>query len=125
MDNTGQRRIDLAYAAGLVDGEGCFEFHSTTHIKVESTSRLVIEKMRDTFGGSCAVSSRRTALNRVVFLWNAYGSLADSVSKELAEFLIEKQVQAILLSRIRKYPPGSAMRKSLQSRLKALKRTAS
>lgn len=125
MEVTGQRRIDVAYLAGLVDGEGCFMFNGGPHLRVESTSRCVIEKMHEVFGGKCSVANRKTALNRVVFLWSAYGPTAASVSEELAEFLIDKRIQAILLSRIQKYPPGSAMRESIKARLKSVKRAAS
>lgn len=125
MEATGQRRIDVAYLAGLVDGEGCFMYKGGPHLRVESTSRCVIEKMYEVFGGRCSVSNRRTALNRVVFIWNAYGPQAALISEELAEFLIDKRIQAILLSRIQKYPPGSAMRESIKSRLISTKRAAS
>ena len=125
LEPTGQRRIDVAYLAGLVDGEGCFLFNGGPHLRVESTSRCVIEKMHEVFGGSCAVAKRKTALNRIVFMWSAYGPTASSIAEELAEFLIDKRIQAILMSRIQKYPPGSAMRESIKIRLKSIKRAAS
>ena len=125
MERTGQRHIDLAYLAGLVDGEGCFLFNKGAHVRVESTSRSVIEKLHEVFGGTCAVCSRKTAQDRVVFTWSVYGRLAAYVCTQLEAYLVDKRIQAILLSRIYRYPPGSAMRESIITRLSAIKRADS
>ena len=125
METTGQRHIDLAWASGLIDGEGCFTFHKSVTIRVETTSRACVEELFRIFGGSCAAVKRRTTGDRSVFSWAIYGKKAINVCVELSGLLKDKEIQAILLSRIHKYPPRSAMRESLQSRLMKLKRTES
>ena len=124
-EGTGQKLIDLSWAAGLLDGEACFRIDKRggVRVAVDSTSKSTVERLFDILGGSCSVHSRRTAAGRPVFHWRVNGKEAVSVCILLIPFLVEKKRQAELLSIAQKYPPKSAMRKSIAVRLSELKRT--
>ena len=114
---TGQRRTDIGWLAGLIDGEGCFIFGTTPVITVDSTCRTVIEECHRIMKGSCSALKRKTTMNRPVFRWRIGGKDAIKCSLTLAPFLKDKKEQAILLASIYNYPPKSAMRDSIIRRL--------
>ena len=124
MEEIGQRLTDLAWAGGLIDGEGCISVKSGVRVDVQSTSRATIERLRVILGGKCYVESRRTATGRTVFRWVVYGAEAKKLLVTLSSYLIEKKAQADLARSYLRYPPKSAMRKSIESRIKKLKRTS-
>lgn len=119
----GRRLTELAWAGGLIDGEGCIGVHrKTIKLDVQSTSRATIEALHRLFGGSCAVESRRTKLGRPVFRWSLYGQNARYCLAQLVPYLVEKKRQAQLVVSYYNFPSNSAMRESIQRRVKALKR---
>ena len=91
---------------------------------VQSTSRATIERLRAILGGKCYVESRKTATGRTVFRWTAYGPTARDLLTSLAAYLVEKKGQAALAVAYFRYPPHSAMRKSIEARVSKLKRTS-
>jgi hypothetical protein len=121
---TGQRLIDMSWLAGLIDGEGCFLFNSSPLITMDSTCRTVIEEAHKTLGGQCYAIKRLTAIGRPVFRWQIGGKKALEACTLLVPYLRDKKEQAFLLSKIYKYPPNSAMRACIRSRLKGLKRVS-
>ena len=120
---TGQKPTDLSWASGLLDGEGCFMFHSTAIIAVDSTSKTTVERLYKILGGSCSALNRRTDSNRPVFRWRITGPSAVLACRLIKEYLVEKKKQAELLIIFNRFPVNSAMRESLRQRLSDLKRT--
>ena len=124
LEETGPRPIDIAWLAGLLDGEGCFTScpSGSPSIGVDSISRGIIEKVYEVCGGTCSCVSRKTRSNHFVYRWRVYGKNAISVAELTAPYLREKGKQAIVLSQLLRYPPHSAMRKALVGRLRSLKK---
>ena len=119
----GRRLTDLAWAGGLIDGEGYIGVHhNSLRLDVQSTSRITIEALYQLFKGHCSVERRRTKTGRPVFRWAVHGKNARSVLTILGPYLIEKKRQAEISVSYYKFPPHSAMRASIERRLKVLKR---
>lgn len=121
-EETGQKPTDLAYVAGILDGEGCFRWHNSPTIGVDTTAKETAQALYDRCGGTCSVLKRKTNADRTVFRWAIYGTNAIKLCQLLAPYLTEKQQQAGLLVSLVRYPPHSAMRESLKQRLTRLKR---
>ena len=120
---TGQRLIELAWSGGLIDGEGCISVHKNTiKLDVQSTSRITIETLFGLFGGTCAVESRKTKSGRTVFRWSIYGQNAKQCLQGLLPYMVEKKKQAQLAVSFYSFPHHSAMRESIERRIKTLKR---
>ena len=119
---TGPKPTDLAWAAGLLDGEGCFSLTNTPYITVESITPGVITEMNRIFGGNCVALKRKTSRGNVVFRWRIYGQNALNVCRSTAQYLVDKKEQAHLLTRALYYPSNSAMRTALKRRISSLKR---
>ena len=119
----GQRLTELAWAGGLIDGEGCITISSLTlRLDVQSTSRITIETLYQMFGGSCAVESRLTRSGRTVFKWSKYGKKARDCLSRVLPYMVEKKRQAELAVSYYNFPSHSAMRESVVRRIKLLKR---
>jgi hypothetical protein len=119
---TGLKPTELAWAAGILDGEGCFTMGDSPCVCVESTSRETTEELFRILGGNCVAVNRRTNADRAVFRWRVYGKTATDICEELKSYLREKEPQAELLIHALHFPPRSAMRESIKSRLKKLKK---
>lgn len=121
-EETGQKPTDLAYVAGILDGEGCFRWHNSPTIGVDTTAKETAQALYDICGGTCSVLKRKTNSGNVVFRWAIYGTNAVNLCKTLIPYLTEKAHQAEVLIALVRYPPNSAMRESLKQRLTRLKR---
>lgn len=122
-ETTGQKPTDMTWAAAMIDGEGCFNYHNGfIRIAVETVSREIIEKLYELFGGKCNQLNRRTNSGRAVFRWYVGGQAAARVSALIHKHLIDKQKQAEILMKIMYYPARSETRKILEEKLKKLKR---
>jgi hypothetical protein len=93
---------DLAYAAGFIDGEGCFRIESNgaVAIRVVNTHRPTLEFLQGLLGGS--VAARKQRINKPQYLWAVYGDNALSATELLLPYLREKRPQAELLVTYRK-----------------------
>ena len=124
LERLGRTLTELAWAGGIVDGEGCIQINgASVAVDVQSTSRALIEKLHSILGGKCSVESRKTVYNRTVFRWRIYGKPAVEILQRVMPYLTEKKEQADLACSYYKYPSKSAMRKSIKKRIKNLKRT--
>lgn len=94
---------DLAYIAGIVDGEGCFDVHADNRshsliprIRVEMAERSIIEWIQEKLpGNKISVANRRKNLNHSsTYRWSVNGRQALSVTELLAPFLKGKRDQA-------------------------------
>ena len=124
-EETGQKPTEIAWAAGLIDGEGTLAVFPSPSVTVDNTSKEVVEALHLMFGGKCYALNRLTNAGRQVFRWRVCGAEATQACLSVADHLREKDIQAILLSRFHLYPPRSAMRESLRVRMKHLKRAGS
>ena len=118
-EETGLRLTDMAWCAGIIDGEGCFSLEpSSARISVESTSRITIESLFRILGGKASVIKRKTQAGKTVFRWYTHKNMAYETCEKLIEHLVEKKAQAELLMIYLKYPFKSAMRESIRSRMR-------
>jgi hypothetical protein len=122
-ETIGLKPIDLSYCAGYLDGEGCFTYHKTPQISIESTYPHTLYVFKEMFGGNVKKRSKRAnKASRSSYIWAVYGEDAISLIKIILKYLHEKHQQAVILLKIQGYPPHSFMRKHLLNELKKLKR---
>ena len=114
-DGTGPTPIDLAYLAGLVDGEGWIGYLSTPSIQIDSVSPSLVTGPSVLFGGSVSTQDRK---HSKVFRWRVHGPTAVGILKALLPYLRYKKRQAELVARMSRYPSKSAMHTAMQKRLK-------
>lgn len=118
---TGQRLIDLVYAAGYLDAEGCFRFHKSPCVSVSNTYPYTLMFLRNMFGGSIRTKQTEPQC-RTAFEWTAFGDNARMCVARVLPFLREKKPQAEILIELLYYPPRSARRKRLIQLLSDKKR---
>jgi hypothetical protein len=116
----GQKPISarwLCYIAGFVDGEGSVSWN---RLKIGNTYPLTLFIAREFFGGQ--VYRENTRNGRTMFAWCVYGEESTAALTALVPFLIEKQLQALLVLKVGNYPPKSEQRRLLMSYITELKR---
>lgn len=89
---------DLAYAAGFLDGEGCFTAgrHWKITVTCSNTDRDVIQWFKDTFGGSTTLHDRKRKPNhRTIHSWTVVSRDAMRLCCAVAPFLKVKADQAM------------------------------
>lgn len=98
--------MDIRYLAGLIDGEGCISVGKQTRkdmispyyhlrISIEMTSKEVINKIYQHYGGS--LHKQKNRLNRkAVYTWSITGKYAYELLSLLIPYLIIKRQEAIL-----------------------------
>lgn len=109
--------------AGYLDGEGCFTvWHGRTPaISVSNTFPYVLEALLREWGGAISPKIVKGTA-RTAWEWRVCGNRAVDVALMVSPYLVEKRVQAELITQIRTWPPGSQQRREIVERLKALKR---
>lgn len=111
-----QTSEQLAYLAGIIDGEGCFYMGLThqakygngymfhTFIKVTSCDRVLIDWLDNLFGGTREERYRWTskkAFERPVYNWQATGEMLDYVCPKILPYLVIKTKQCELMMKMR------------------------
>src|SRR4051812_46429745 len=94
---------DLAYAAGYLDGEGCFTVGDDWKIFVTCTNtcRAAISWLQETFGGAVSGPSKVRKPNwRPTYQWKVSSRQASVVVEALLPHLKEKKPQADLLLKL-------------------------
>lgn len=95
---------DLAYAAGYLDGEGCFTIGVNWRIEIccTNTCRDAIQWLKDTFGGSMSgeISGRKPGW-RPTYQWRVSNQQATDMLIAIKPYLREKAPQADLLLQMR------------------------
>jgi hypothetical protein len=111
--------IDLAYMAGIVDGEGCFyiglipkksgDGYVTEHyrglLKIDNTDHVLIDWLNQTFSGTNSAATRTTstkAFTREVFSWIATGDRLLDLCEQILPYLVIKRRQCEIMIRFRK-----------------------
>jgi len=109
FDNKNTSPTDLAWAAGVIDGEGCIHIRwaknylrgSRRHvlaIDVVNTDPRMIEKLKALFGGWIGISRRKTEVRKVRYIWTISSSRAAAVLRLVAPYVVTKpeEVQTAL-----------------------------
>lgn len=114
---TNQTLEQLAYLAGIVDGEGCFYFGRVKqgrygngtqwHCKLAVTScdQCLTDWLNKLFGGTKEQRYRYTskrAYERPVYRWDASGLMLDYILPLILPYLIIKKKQCQIMIEIRK-----------------------
>ena len=120
---------DLAYLAGLIDGEGCFyigyiktrskyvkrNYHSL--LKISNNCKEVLEWVHATFGGRTTIFNKKRkdhTRNFITHDWYASGYLVRDLSILILPFLKIKKAQAEVMIQMRNTFPQSGSRGPVQ-----------
>lgn len=97
------RKEQLAYCAGVLDGEGCFYASRNEHcntfrygITVNMNDQRPLRRLHGLFGGSLEPQKAGH------YAWNPFRDVILSMIEELLPFLVIKRSQAVVLSLLRK-----------------------
>ena len=88
------QEIDIAYAAGFFDGEGCITIskNGAVDVRVVNTSKKVLLKLQSIFGGS--ITNRTQKINKTQYAYSFYGENAIEFIKLIKPYLNDKLSQA-------------------------------
>lgn len=113
------KRTDLAYIAGLIDGEGCIsanhrgltkdglQFYNI-YIQIVMTDRGPLELMEALYGGKIYArqsSKRKYGNYKMPYHWQVCGEKAYKLLMDIKPYLIAKRPQAEVAFRILKVHP--------------------
>lgn len=130
---------DLAYAAGYLDGEGCFSCDTNGRIKLicSTSHRPTIEWLYGLFGGIFMTPKRRPDKPhwKPMYVWAIADLGAEQACRALLPYLREKRRQAELMLKMREtfnqprqgrcvHPDVRASRMKMRQELKDMKRGA-
>lgn len=105
------REVDLAWAAGIVDGEGCITLQTVKssagnlcyvlRLTVNNTSLLMLQRLVEIFGGTIIPKKRGLARHKPQWSWQVCSKKAEAVLTQVAPYLVNKreEAQVGLLSR--------------------------
>ena len=111
----------MAYAAGIMDGEGCLTIKqrsasqqtgsalSTSYsgeVTVEMTDETTIRFLHELFGVGSIRSRQRVAQNKPVYVWRVTDAAARKVCWDILPYLRIKQRQAELIITLPVWPQG-------------------
>lgn len=106
--------IDLAWAAGFIDGEGCFTSTNTgVFVRVAHSHKPSLEFLLELFGGTLHEHNHgRPAHYKRIWRWVVCGEEAKSTCEKLLPYLKEKLPQANLILEILNTRTGRGIRPS-------------
>lgn len=101
-------KTDIAYCAGLIDGEGCIRIKKQkayrcqgratpgyhARIQVRMVEEAAIKFLTDTLGGTYYRESKHAAQGRPLFCWSVSDKKAETIIRTLLPFLKVKVPQA-------------------------------
>ena len=97
-------RLDLAYVAGLIDGEGCVHLCVTrgtyrARVTVGMTEPAIplLQWLHNSLGGSLTKSRQATSTWSAAWVWTLTGTAAADLLKSIQPYLRMKQEQARLV----------------------------
>lgn len=126
---------DLAYAAGIIDGEGCI--YSRVHLtksgsistllqlQITMCSECVIAWFAELFGGDVFVSQPPSLKNKVRYIWQIRGRQVGPVLQALLPYLREKKQRAKLAIEMSALISANNMQKLTEPELEKRKALAS
>ena len=110
---------DLAWTAGIVDGEGCISLHTVTTSKgnqcyvlrldVTNTNLLMLNRLQELFGGNIIAGQRVAEHHKDVWHWQVASKNAERVLSQIESYLVNKREECKvgLLSRTLMQKQGS------------------
>jgi hypothetical protein len=135
--------LELAYLAGFFDGEGSVGIYNTSNrrratrgfqmkVTVSQTDPLILNEIKEHFGGTLLVCRDKAATVRTCWQWTASSLIAAAFLRAVLPHLRQKreqaelalQFQAELAKQSRGHavtPESTTIRVGLAERLKALK----
>lgn len=134
---------DLAWAAGIIDGEGCVHILRNKHyvpsvsyilrVTVVNTDPRMLRKLQDFFGGNIMELAPRDVRHKRQWVWQVNSARAQRVLEQVRPYLVIKGEQADigLLARTYARPrgkrldinPNNEKLEGLYQEIKQLKRT--
>jgi hypothetical protein len=116
---TEYRPVDLAYMAGIIDGEGCFFMaklpkktgdgyvseHYRGLLKIDNTDVRLLDWIDSVFSGTASARCRSTSsrqFEREVFTWTATGDRLLDLCEQILPYLVIKKEQCLLMIKFRK-----------------------
>jgi hypothetical protein len=97
---------DLAWAAGIMDGEGCIAIKLdskkpgwTRHelkVDVTNTNEPIIRKLQAMFGGGISIPKSQGPNRRRVAHWQIYGRRAAGCLRAILPYMVAKKPEAVL-----------------------------
>ena len=101
--NQSWSEAELAYFAGIIDGEGCFTLTRPSNqrfgglrLQVGNTDPLLMQWIHQHFGGSLSLEQRRQTKHQSVWRWVAAAADLETLLPRLIPYLITKKRQAEL-----------------------------
>jgi len=100
--------LDDMYTAGLFDGEGWFQIDRSTakdtrrgvsyqvHARICMRDSLIVEALRETYGGSFRQSTKATDRHAAYFTWDICGENVIAFVERVGAHLLIKQKQGAL-----------------------------
>lgn len=132
------KRTELAYAAGIIDGEGCIRFNrqksqcSVLRVHVTNTDPRLTQWLKDKFGGYVWSESKAYIPNaKPRYVWEISAKQAEIALRQIEPYLMLKRDRALIALAHRatikhgtnKLKPGTAEKRSaLVIQLNALNR---
>ena len=83
---------DLHWAAGFIEGEGCFSATTTERVRVSQVNREPIDRLLDLFGGTTKLEKTQS---RPIWCWSVYGARAHGVMMTLYPLMTAKRQEQI------------------------------
>ena len=94
---------ELAYFAGIIDGEGCFAMHKRrgsticgTQLQVGNTDLILMQWIHRHFGGTLKLEKRSNPKHQHVWRWTAAATDLDLIIRSLIPYLLVKKRQGEL-----------------------------
>ena len=119
MSSTSQVTTEeLAWAAGIVDGEGCIglskisKCHWSLRLSVGNTDIRMLDKLKALFNGTITLQNKKALHDKFsrdgyhrkpLWIWTVYGQKAEDILILLVPYLVVKHEQAEIGIKSRRY----------------------
>lgn len=113
---------DFAYAAGYIDGDGCFQIGNQTwgsHLVIVSTRIESIKWFMENFDGTCRAIQPKTSNRHIAYHFRFSEKGLQSLN-ELSKYLVEKQTECKVFQEFRNCI-GENFKKPFSAKMKILK----
>lgn len=119
---TRMNSTDFAYAAGYIDGDGCFQVGNQTwgsHLVIVSVRKEPINWFMDHFDGTCRAIHPRTS-NRSISYHFRFSEKGLNYLNEISKYLVEKQEECLTFQKFRD-SKGEILKQPFIEKMKFLK----
>jgi hypothetical protein len=93
------RKTDLAWTAGVLDGEGCIRINRSKWflaLSVVNTDQKMIFRLKELFGAGSIYYGKAKPPRAARWIWSVSSNEAASVLRAVRPYLVTKQAQADL-----------------------------